>query len=426
MTINRRNPMFSNWVVGILVLGLFSLVAVQSALGLPNFARRYSAACAMCHTTPPHLNAVGYNFRRAGYRLPGEIGQEIKPDLSHLYAVRGQLLYTTSYLDTAGQKFGAHSEFAFGEANLHPATGAFLNNWSSGFELTFTGVDAPSVEVENAYARYSYGNQERFLTVRAGQMKPFEGYGASDRPLGNFWPLIEVFTPAHNGAGSGHQLQDQSQLALELGGTWKTSTLSVAALNGYMKAIQGDTDERRDVAVVANQLIGETGGGVNAYFYKGSVDLPASFITGASFKDDYNRLAVFANFPVFKLLTKSPYLSGVDLMAGYEKGKDKYDTLDASGNLVLQDFGSGGYFGEVQWPIAKHLTWQGRYDKFDPDDKVDHNEWTGLTTTFVFPFENIRFYLEAQQLTIKQPAFATVTQPDLKTTQANAMIRFAF
>jgi hypothetical protein len=68
----------------------------------------------------------------------------------------------------------------------------------------------------------------------------------------------------------------------------------------------------------------------------------------------------------------------------------------------------------------------GCYNKFDPDYKVDHNEWTGLTTIFVFPFENIRFYLEAQQLTIKQPAFGTVTPPDLKTTQANAMIRFAF
>ena len=422
---DRRNSIFFSLTVGVLGLGFFALLQAPPAFGLPNFARRYSATCSMCHSTPPHLNAVGYNFRRAGYRLPGEIGQEIKPDLSHLYAMRGQLVYETSYEDTSGKKFNAHSEFQFGETNLHPATGAFLNNWSSGFELTFTGEDAPSVEVENAYARYTYGNQERFMTVRAGQMKPFEGYGASDRPLGNYWPLIEVYTPAHYAQGSGHQLQDQSQLALELGGTWKTSTLSLAALNGYQNGIQGDADERRDVAVVANQLIGETGGGVNAYFYNGSVKQPAVF-SPDSFKNDYTRWAVFANFPVFKLLTKSPYLSGIDLMAGYQKGKDKYDSLNASGNLVLQDFGSGGYFGEVQWPLVKHLTWQGRYDKFDPDEKVDHNEVTGLTTTFVFPFENIRFYLEAQQLTFKQPAFGTVTPPDLKTTQANAMIRFAF
>ena len=44
----------------------------------------------------------------------------------------------------------------------------------------------------------------------------------------------------------------------------------------------------------------------------------------------------------------------------------------------------------------------------------------------MFPFENIRFYLEANQLTLKQPAFGTVTPPDLKTTQANALIRFDF
>lgn len=420
-----RNRMYCSLAVVLLLLGLGAFLGISTGYAMPNFTRRYSAKCSMCHTTAPHLNTVGYNFRRAGYRLPGEIGQEIKPDLSHLYSMRGQLVYSTSYQESNGNKFGAHSEFQYGEANLHPATGAFLSNWSSGFELTFTGEDAPSVEVENAYVRYSYGNQERFLTVRAGQMKPFEGYGASDRPLGNFWPLVEVSTPAHDGPGSGHQLQDQSQPALELGGTWKYSTLSVAALNGYQNGIQGDADERRDVAVVANQLIGGTGGGVNAYFYKGSVTQPAVF-SPDSFKNDYTRWAVFANFPVFKLLTKSPYFSGIDLMAGYEKGKDKYDTLDANGNLALQDFGSGGYFGEVQWPIVEHLTWQGRYDKFDPDDKVDHNEVTGLTTTFVFPFENIRFYLESQQLTTQMPPVGGVSTPDVKSTQFNAMVRFAF
>lgn len=417
----------SNRLLYILVVGVLSLwLQAPTAYGLPNFARRYNAKCTMCHTTVPHLNPTGYNFRRAGYRLPGEIGQEVKPELNHMYAIRGELIYATMYQDTAGKKFNSHSEFQYGEANFHPATGAFLKNWSSMFELTFTGQDAPSVEVENAYARYTYGNAERFLTVRAGQMKPFEGYGASDRPLATLWPLIEVMTPAHNGVGSGHQIQDQSQPALELGGTWKYSTLSLATMNGYQNGIQGDADERRDFEVVANQLIGETGGGVNAYFFKGSVDLPRVFMPGDSFHDDYNRLAVFANYPVFKLVTKNPYLDGIDFMAGYEKGKDKFDSLDAGGNLVLNDFGSGGYFGEIQWPVLEHLTLQGRYDKFDPDDKVDHNEVTGLTTTLAFPFDNIRFYLEAQQLTTKQPAVGNVTPPDVKSTQVNAMLRFAF
>jgi len=68
----------------------------------------------------------------------------------------------------------------------------------------------------------------------------------------------------------------------------------------------------------------------------------------------------------------------------------------------------------------------GRYDKFDPDDKVDHNEWTGLTTTFVFPFENIRFYLEAQRLTTKRSPVGGATLSDSTSAQVNAMIRFAF
>lgn len=39
----------------------------------PSWARKYNAKCTLCHTTYPRLNRTGYDFRRLGYRLPGEI-----------------------------------------------------------------------------------------------------------------------------------------------------------------------------------------------------------------------------------------------------------------------------------------------------------------------------------------------------------------
>jgi len=45
--------------------------------------------------------------------------------------------------------------------------------------------DAQSIAIENAYVRYVRGNENAFFTVRAGVFHPFEGFGASDRPLSN-------------------------------------------------------------------------------------------------------------------------------------------------------------------------------------------------------------------------------------------------
>jgi hypothetical protein len=60
-------------VCGALIIGL-ALWTEPAAQAMPNFARQYGVSCSFCHTVIPRLNRVGYEFRRAGWRAPSEIG----------------------------------------------------------------------------------------------------------------------------------------------------------------------------------------------------------------------------------------------------------------------------------------------------------------------------------------------------------------
>jgi len=46
------------------------LIASESALALPIFARRYETSCTTCHAIIPKLNPLGVAFRNNGYRIP--------------------------------------------------------------------------------------------------------------------------------------------------------------------------------------------------------------------------------------------------------------------------------------------------------------------------------------------------------------------
>src|SRR6266568_4897366 len=59
------------------ILGLLTLIFGSGLLGkappaaaMPMFSRKYNLPCAHCHTMPPRLTRFGYEFYRAGFRLP--------------------------------------------------------------------------------------------------------------------------------------------------------------------------------------------------------------------------------------------------------------------------------------------------------------------------------------------------------------------
>jgi len=55
--------------IGLQLLALGSLLAVQPAYGIPAFARKYGLPCSACHEAWPMLNNFGQTFKDNGYQL---------------------------------------------------------------------------------------------------------------------------------------------------------------------------------------------------------------------------------------------------------------------------------------------------------------------------------------------------------------------
>ena len=70
-----------------LVIILAALLLPARAQALPVFAHRYGLSCQACHTTVPHLNALGEAFAREGFRLPrpsqGAVPVAVKVNLAY-------------------------------------------------------------------------------------------------------------------------------------------------------------------------------------------------------------------------------------------------------------------------------------------------------------------------------------------------------
>src|SRR2546428_8654480 len=85
--------------VAALLVGVTALLSAGRASAMPQFARLTHMSCAGCHDAPtfPRLNDVGYRFRRAGFRMPEQIGQDPADfEIANYFAARIQARYTVS------------------------------------------------------------------------------------------------------------------------------------------------------------------------------------------------------------------------------------------------------------------------------------------------------------------------------------------
>lgn len=191
-------------------------------------------------------------------------------------------------------------------------------------------------------------------------MHPWEGWGASDRPIGISRPLFQK----QKAAGSRFFLWNVDEEALEVGYYFAKTGLNVSARigngilwkedgSGKAEPAQGGnlvkpTDlpgsGQKSYELVLNQMIGKESG-VTAYYY--TTKIPAdTTTTGNPYLDDgslaggaltlvqLDRLALYANYYVVP--------KKLNLLVGYGSGKD---TADA----VLSEVKSDGYFGEVDY-----------------------------------------------------------------------------
>jgi hypothetical protein len=387
---------------------LGATLAAPAAQALPMFARKYKMDCSRCHAPAvPRLNDVGYKFRRAGFRMPEQIGEEEVADftLGDYFAGRIQSDYRVSRQpaeggsEAAGSQKVTESRFEGQELTLYPVTGSFGRYFASRTEIGFAPGETP--EIENAFIRAVWGNQDRWLQSRFGLFHPIEGFGASDSPIGITGPLFESLTAAQ-GQDTFIQVRQHDRVGLEVGAQWRNTSLNIALLNQLQIGTEmgelgasgtgASAFNRKDVLVSANQII-RSRGGIGAYWAHGSIHLPvdpAAFAAGNAtdtWRDDYDRFALYATVGIGRFNGLAGGALGID--------HDRDPTTGA-----LSHFRSGGAFVQGDASIGAHVAPYVRLDYFDRswsrkgDDVGALTIGSSIFTSVLFIIPELRFSRE--------------------------------
>jgi len=389
---------------------------------MPNLARQYDVDCTTCHSTIPRLNRTGYEFRRAGFRNPDEIGtlrdvdrhrEDDTVNVGEYFSARLQMNAAfDSKDDGVSSKNSNTGKLAFKEFTLYPLTGAFLGNWGAMSEISGA---TDEIEVENAYLRYVWGGEKTFFEVRGGIFHPFEGYGASDRPLGLSRPMIQSKgTYNSNGDANGWHPWGYDQTGVEAGLSTGSTSVSLAVFNGLLdnaadpaqgshglaKDSSSPTYNDMDFQVFANQFISNTDAAVSGYYYNGHISLGESLV-----QNDFQKWAGYVTLPY----------KNFSLMGAYSGGSDTY-TLDTV------DINNQGFFIEVDNYINEKIGVGARYDSFDPNTDVDKDVTSGFTAFVNTPSNNgIQFITELKATTTEHGA-----EPETKDTSVNLRAIYIF
>lgn len=376
--------------VFVLLAAIMIMTLLSSATSaMPNFARKYNLGCGTCHDPIPRLTEFGFRFRAAGFRMPDEIGKDqTSSKMTDYLAARTQSTYNYSNVVAPNGSTTVTNQFSFLEFTGYPITGAFGKNIGSLVELSI--LPDNFVEVENAYVKLSFGEETKFFTARAGIFHPFEGYGASDRPISISRPLFQT-TPASYNQSTQFKPWGYDEAGIELGYSINDTYIRATMFGGILgegEPNQGGNLSRsktdpsynsKDFQITATQILTDNGGGVTGYFYTGNVDLPTN-LSGATdpklFQNSFSRYALYASYPINDAL----------ILGGYQKGQDdSFNTLLKSKG---DSFNSNGFFGEVDYKVQEPL-WLGvRYAEFTPAENVSDNKIAAVTGTVNYSFDN--------------------------------------
>lgn len=358
-------------IVAALVASQF---APSTAGAMPMFARKYKLPCTACHDSLayPRLNDVGYKFRRAGFRMPENIGKDELTDFSMTdYNSMKVEADNTTNVDRKAGTTDSSNTFG-GDMELHVMTGSFQKYFASEAELDFAPGNGAAFN--NADVRAVYGDEDLWFVARAGVFHPFEGLGASDRFLGPSRPLMFGLVPRQN--QSTLVSLAPTRTGIDVGVQWKNTSLSVEVVNrAHLVASDGaisanatseDAGGGKDLIVVANQILG-TRSGLSAYWAHGQIGLPTevmAFAAGtspATWNNQYDKLAVFASGGWKELL----FLGGAEL--GFDHALDV-------GPGTTTRFTSVGGFVEAELAILPYAVGYVRADYVDPSTSVGSNQ----------------------------------------------------
>ncbi len=364
-----------------LVAGTIPL-APREVQAIPAFARKYNMNCSGCHSpAAPRLNAKGFAFRWAGFRMPEEIGenQEVR-NVSQYLATRFRFRYV--YAKTETQSASANG-FRFVDATLF-AAGAIGKNFGAFVEVEHeadeTGVMAAMQGV--------WGTESRYWGVRGGQMHWLISGGVAgfDRPTG-----INRPTPVGNATTKAIPFRlSRDQLGVETFFVTGRNRLSFEVLNGVNSegsGMEGASPSTKDFAVIEQFVYDGAGSGIGAVGYYGSIAGLDPEIDGTA---HFTRLALTAN-KIFKR---------VELLGGYVYSSDK--DLPASVSSTSSMSGAG-YWLYGGYTLPNSLTMFGRYEFLDTNKDVANQGSKRFVLGSVLPVSLPEYLRLAAEYTLDVP-----------------------
>ena len=377
MRINRLS------FVGPLALAA-AMLAPRDAQAIPAWARKYNMNCSGCHSPAvPRLNAKGFAFKWAGYRMPEEIGenQEVK-QISEYLAARFNFQYV--WAKTESQSADANS-LALGQAAIF-AGGPIGKNYGGFLELAHSseGVEV----VSNLYG--VWGKEKEYGGVRVGQFHwLFEGGVAGfDRATGlnGPTPLENPLTTAAPFAFGARQVGGEVFYVKD------KNRLSFEVFNGVNAAGMGDgagSPDRKDFAAIDQLIYDANGSGLMAVAYFGTVDGLDTALTKTS---HFNRFALSAN----------KIVNGFEVMGGYAYAKD--NDLPVGAMFTTRSVTGNGFWGYAGYTFpSSSLTTFGRYEYINSNKDIANSGNARYVLGGVLPVSLPEYLRLAAEYTLDKP-----------------------
>ncbi len=329
-------------------------VTAPTAGAIPAWARKYNMPCSGCHyPVPPKLNALGIRFRWAGYRMPGELGQDVAVDqVANYIAAQGQVVYTLSRTGSEP----ATVPLSSGDAKLW-YMGPFGKHYVGWFEFermpdATMGLGATVGGVwgnDNAYGGFRVG-QGHFLweTGVAG----FErNVALTDTPLPMEGPTTAgvpfVFSDDRAGAE-----------AFYVTGNNRLSVQILEPIAG----LGASANLRKDYVLMDQLLLDQSGGGVQLTALYGSVLGVDS--SAPSLHSTYWRIGASA----------SHYFGNFELLAGLVLAQDNDLPIGGGSPFTSSSMKGSGYWLSGEYAVGQSpLALYGRYESANPNTAVSGN-----------------------------------------------------
>ncbi len=435
---------------------------VPSASAIPAFARIHRTSCQTCHVGFPKLNPFGEAFRLNGYRMPGEMQPEQKPQSLGAEAYKKmwpKAIYPSDIPASIPLAFNAkmasvyesstgedgrqitHNDFQFPqEVNLF-AGGTLGEHIGFIGELTHAENTDGSTETEIERMQLQAGSfigPKHLFNVKIGKFAPDLEDGFQEMWLSTNNGVDTLFTFNPIGLHGGTGLSEEGA-GIALPGSVKGVELygvgahrffyTVGVVNGLTPASSSSTKDiyaRADYKFGGMGLDGDTTGvtlppenwrersirvGLLGYHGSGKgTDFPLTDENGEMLNvqdRNFNRAGIYASW----------YFDDLNVFGVAMSGRDRLDTFDAEGALV--NTASNRYttwFIQSDYVILPPLQASLRYESLTPPRSADVRSLRTLNAGLsYFFYANVKGMLEYRR-----------DLRESKNYSLNTILRFAF